>query len=550
MKQRFFLDFVIATTLFVTFSVGRAQTSSLKPQFVNVESSFQVSPTHIAPGQTVTIQYFKSKIFSDKVFIHFGFNSWSLPLEGYKQSFDESRQFYRDQRLSWNSSVKAFEATIKIPDDARILNAAFCWNMCLEGEWDNNDAQDYLWPIQFPMIGPILTWNQEVTPGHGVVITFEHPFTNGAWLEYWTEGGVRERINNTESNVHHFILKNLKPRTRYFYRVAISNEICSPIYSFESSPIRSNNSQVSFIALGDVQRISAKTDVYDFLIKSILVNHRDVDFLISTGDLTNNNNYLSWWVFFDKSRELLARKVIMPAPGNHDAKYVGPGSSSTSFSRYFNLPYAGRDRLYYMFTYEKLRLFSLNSEIPGDFTEQGEQYRWLKSEFEKTNQSDWTFVYWHKPPVNLMNRHFDEQLQFRPISTLFEGIVDWHVSVHVHGYQRTRPVDYFTDKFFPKEYYGTSTDQGVGFIILPPAGFEPSLDLVAREGHEELYNIFVAPAAKVDALDIESTPFIPPLTGFVRFDVEGSRMNMRAYGMRPDATTSEMRVFDSLIYSR
>ena len=61
----------------------------------------------------------------------------------------------------------------------------------------------------------------------------------------------------------------------------------------------------------------------------------------------------------------------------------------------------------------------------------------------------------------------------RPYVEHFNGRVDWHLSGHVHFYQRVRPIYVTATSHEFRAEYGRGVSQGVGYLLVPPAGQWP-----------------------------------------------------------------------------
>lgn len=491
-----------------------------------------VTPAKASPGDQVEIVYRRPELRDRKVNLHLGFNGWGLRTSGARSEVFQARtNWYTDVPMRWDASREAFIAPITLPVEARALHFAFCWDACLSNQWDNNNKRDYGWPVEFPYIGPILTWNDDTNPTSGVVVSFEDPSLSNAWLEYWPQGKREEsiRIDDQARIMHQFVISKLRSGKRYGYRVGIGTDFTSKEYSFVT---HDGSSNLSFIALADLQD-GGEWNAFA-KIKPHLKDDSQSLFYVFAGDFPWDDNPGLWWTAFASTRELLASKVIMPVPGNHDTPTTTHNANTSSFFRYFALPTSAKGIGSYDFSVGPANFLALNSETPKDFSRGGSQYRWLekqKQRLQQTAKNQWTFAYWHTPPWDTALRHFDEQWSFRAAARLLPRTVHWHFSGHEHMYQRMLPIGINNQVV---ANYGTKPGQGTGFTVLPALGAWSATGLHPRGGKIPLAYAGFEGQGAIGG------------NGFVRVDLKGDKGTVFTFMVANDETSESIHLVDQV----
>lgn len=488
------------------------------------EEEVYVTPRKLASGEKATVHYKGELKDRDALKIRYGFNGWNVPPDGRNDFQSEytggNNNFYRELRMDKVSNE--YLANIDIPRWARAVHFVFHD----DGHWDNNDMWDYSKSITFPYIGPYLTWSDEVDPTTGVNVSFETSEHCNVKVEY----GKTERLENQPieevGRTHHIPLTSLTPGTQYYYRIADEFGQESDMYTFRTAQLSTTTCR--FIVLADMQDNGDDRrwqDVAEAIGKERRGAFDFADFALIAGDMPWNDKPGHWWTFFDNGRSIFPEMVIMPAVGNHDTPGVGSAADTSSFQRYFRVPMAngpGDSSSYYRFRYGQSHFIALNSENSKDLSKNGEQYRFVEDELQamaaSQDRPQWVFTFWHKPPYNCVDYHRHEQYDYRPITELFDGDVDWVFCGHVHSYQRMNPLR-FEGQIQQK--YGRREGEGVGYMVVPPAGNRPESDFfffAENDEQKERYRERLA------------FPYRSPI-GFVRVDVQGKAIAIEAYGI-------------------
>lgn len=462
-----------------------------------------VQPNLVRPGANVKIVYRNDEFAGKPVKAHVGFN-------GYQGAT-------RD--LPMRQTANGFEADLAVPADSRAIHVTFCKNSCGAGDWDNNDGKDYGWPVVFPFIGPVLTWNERTPPESGIVVSFETGVPMAGYVEYGVAGGARRRVESPSQLSHHVALTGLAPDTRYEYRVGSANGHVSETSYFKTAPSAAALDRARFVVFGDAQ--DDGTGRWAEIARTLATREADADFVISTGDLPANDNPGAWWTFFDKGRPLLASKVVMPALGNHDTPTKDSSPDHSSFVRYWSLPGITKDRPFYKFRFGPAEFFGMNSERPNEFATGGVQYRWIRDQLASRGTETWRFAYWHIPPFNAGVRHYQQQGVSRDLAGLFDGKVDWQFGGHEHVYQRTKPLRDADGTPRIANRYGTDESDGVGYLIVPASGTEGMTEFRPRSDHPESRERLAFPDLQDSATRVASW------IGYSRVEVTGPRFKLQ-----------------------
>ncbi len=263
---------------------------------------------------------------------------------------------------------------------------------------------------------------------------------------YHTTDGVKQ----TET-IHTVRLKNLKPGTRYRYRVLVQEILshkghkviygnCSstdvygkkPLTFITADPTRNS---LNFAMVNDIH---GKNDLLEKLIGQC--DLASTDLFLFNGDMVsvfNEENHI-FDGFMDKATELFASEVPMYyARGNHETR----GAFATCFHRYFS---QNEKNLYYAFRQGPVCFVMLDCgedkpdsdiEYAGitDYdTYRTEQAEWLRTVVNSPMYKDAPFkvVVCHIPPMG--DWHGNREVEEKFMSLLRQYKPDLFLSAHLH----------------------------------------------------------------------------------------------------------------------
>jgi predicted phosphodiesterase len=239
------------------------------------------------------------------------------------------------------------------------------------------------------------------------------------------------------ATIHEVPLVQLKPNTKYFYRVTSKltdgKVLRSNVLTFSTAV--DADSAFSFAVIGDTQ----KNPVVTGRIAKLMWERRP-NFVMHVGDVVDNGPDNKEWVqeLFRPCADLFSRVAIFPAIGNHERNHK-------HYYDYFALP---APEYFYRYSYGNADFFVLdtNKSVKPD----SEQYKWLDAELAKS-KARWKFCYHHHPAYtsddddygnswqNANTRQGD--LNARSLVPLYEKYkVDVVFNGHIHVYERTWPI--------------------------------------------------------------------------------------------------------------
>ncbi len=503
-----------------------------------------VTPDPLVPGGSATIRYGGPLADRDNLTVHYGFDGWNQ-VPGVGPMLEETASGNTDYYLEAEMTpvVDGFEVTIALPTDGHALHFVF---YTVEDEvetWDNRGGRDYHWSIAFPYLGPYLTWGDAAGPDDGVVVHYETALPCLGAVEYGTTPALGSWACGGETDtLHHIPLTGLPHDTEIHYRVHDSAGHGSAIHRFRTPPL--GGGQLRFAVLADAQ------DHGDGLRWGDVAAHlhatHDVDLLLAPGDLANNDKPGLWWTFFHLGGELLASHVIVPAPGNHDTPGNGSDADTSSFDRYFAPPTASGSPSHYRLDVGPAALLLLSSEIVDEPGPWSDQQVWLAQQLDDLagGAVPWVFAAWHVAPFNAGERHHTQMDDVRPLIAGFDGVVDWAFAGHEHLYQRMVPL-HEDGQAAPSGLYGPGPDDGVGYLVLPPAGAWPNEELVAHDGVYAAYRDWVAHPAVAPGVDT-----VPSEVGYAIVDLDGGAIAIDVWGLGTIETPWTPWIRDSVSYTK
>jgi hypothetical protein len=235
-------------------------------------------------------------------------------------------------------------------------------------------------------------------------------------------------------------LSQLKPHTRYFYRVTCldgtGNAARSQIGSFQTLPGASD--AWAFGILGDTQR---NPDVTRKCAEGIFALRPN--FMLHVGDVVDDGYAKHQWVFdlMDPCARLFAHVPVFPVIGNHE-------KNSHFYYDYFHLP---EPEYCYTFTCGNAEFFMFDSNKPCD--PGSEQYQRMEKALAAST-AVWKFAAHHHPCFSSDEDDYGDNHKgslkepftqgdqnARHLVPLYEKYgVDVAFAGHIHSYERTWPI--------------------------------------------------------------------------------------------------------------
>jgi len=318
------------------------------------------------------------------------------------------------------------------------------------------------------------------------------------------------QIGNGDSRIHTALLSGLLPGQKYYYKVNLANGVTSLVYHFTTLQNQTDEENITFVAVSDMQRQSNRPNIFSDLINYgiIPIVNQEIDGgldrlqgILVPGDLVQNGgNYNEWKnTFFNPSESITPYVPLYPVLGNHE--YYNGGQNN--FLKYFDLPINGSNGYLEQWWYKdfsNLRVIGLNSNTP--IGQQTLQLEWLQTVINEVCQDmfiDFVFVQLHHPYKSELWTPGELNFTGLVIEKLEEftqncGKPSVHFFGHTHGYSRGQSkqhqhlwvnvataggaIDYWGQ--YPNhdyEEYSQSEDE-YGFVLIEAnAGPDPQIKL-------------------------------------------------------------------------
>jgi acid phosphatase type 7 len=292
----------------------------------------------------------------------------------------------------------------------------------------------------------VLTWKSDPQTTQAVSWRTDTSVTRGmAQIQPAGHGPLREKdaetvetspqllkSNLSEAHYHSAEFSNLKPNTKYAYRVG-DGANWSEWFQFQTAP--SQNTPFSFVYFGDAQ--NDLRSQWSRIIREAYRESPDTRFMVHAGDLINVAEADDEWGDWFRAGSFLHSSVTcVPVPGNHE---MAKGENekrklSHHWRPQFALPEmgpVGLEETCYTFEYANTRIVALNSN------EQIEaQSAWLNGVLAK-NRSPWVICTFHHPIYSTAKDRDNKALReaWKPIFDSYR--VDLVLTGHDHTYGRT-----------------------------------------------------------------------------------------------------------------
>ena len=192
--------------------------------------------------------------------------------------------------------------------------------------------------------------------------------------------------------------------------------------------------------------------------------NEDYDFIINTGDMTQNaNRSYEWRYYYEMARRNLQSHPHMMVCGNNDLVDKKDPIAFTYYATY-------EDSIHpsvYSFNYGYVHFICLNSNIISGYTEIQPQIDFIRDDMTKPeNQKRWVIVLMHEAPYQIVRTKRIEPF----INVFYEVGVDLVLCGHHHCYTRSHRVGPMTED-------GRDTldpENGVYYVMCQATGFKNS----------------------------------------------------------------------------
>jgi len=332
-------------------------------------------------------------------------------------------------------------------------------------------------------------WGSTGDPLHGLTITW-HSETIGDKIRwgYTTsyENGEFDGIRRDDyaGNLYDYNFPTVNVKDTIHYSIYTDSWSVDNIFVTAS-----NANKFTFMSGGDSQN----DNVIPWRTASAKVATEDFDFFLFTGDnVKYDDNIKDWNNWWDNGVDLLQNNLIYYTGGNHEY--------GSFYLNQFVLP--GNEK-WYTFKYGDVLFISMLTEAYQD-----SQYVWLKNVLD-TTKIKWKVLFFHKPFFS-SGIHGGDMAKYK--DTWWKALDDYGVDIvlngHDHFYLRTMPINCNVNNIEAVSEYGSNPGQG-------------RLEIVTGSMGADLYYTrdkwFVGVNKKT--------------MNYVRFDVDGDTIQMRAYNI-------------------
>lgn len=241
--------------------------------------------------------------------------------------------------------------------------------------------------------------------------------------------------------IHRATMENLKPGTRYFYRVGNGLNRWSEIFDFTTM---NPDDVVTFAIIADMD-FDANATIANL---NTLVQNGKVQCIVHSGDESYADGYEPHWdVFFNRIQSFAARVPYMATPGNHEFWY-----NFTSYKHRFFFPGAldqggSGDGMFYSWNAGLTHFVAGNSETPIDTANFSSAFlTYLEKDLASVDRAVTPFVvvHFHRPMYcsndDACTSKGGDRLRRLAEKTLYDYKVDFVITGHVHSYERTYPM--------------------------------------------------------------------------------------------------------------
>ncbi|UJR34922.1 hypothetical protein I4U23_027700 [Adineta vaga] len=271
--------------------------------------------------------------------------------------------------------------------------------------------------------------------------------------------------------MHTILLNNLRPSTKYYYRVGTDQHGWSQIYSFQNRPANKDES-VYLIAYGDMGVSPVERGVKLTIDRvTSRIQSTNITCLLHIGDISYARGIGALWdAFMTQIQPIAAHVPYMVGIGNHEYDHEtggdkdpsgasGPGGFRPKWGNYgedsggecavpmvhrFHSPSNGNGLFWYSFDVGPIHIIYYSTE--HDFRRTSHQYQWIEQDLRSVNRSrtPWLIVGSHRhfytseseSPTDLIKLML--RLYLEPL--FYQYHVDINLYAHRHSYERSCPM--------------------------------------------------------------------------------------------------------------
>ncbi|WP_054956349.1 phosphodiester glycosidase family protein [Paenibacillus dakarensis] len=253
--------------------------------------------------------------------------------------------------------------------------------------------------------------------------------------------------------VHKANADDLKPGTRYVYRVGDGKEYYSAQGTFKTAETKGDHTK--FLYFADSQGSSeADFKLWGNTVRKAVGEHPDSEFIYQAGDMVDKGfNENQWNLWFREAQDAFLNTTLIGAIGNHE---VMGNKGNGDFLAHFNQPGNGVPSLKgtnFSFDYKNAHFIVLNSEYQYE-----EQKEWLEQDLAK-NKKKWKIAMFHRGPYGSIYDTVEVRDLWAPVLEKYN--VDLVLNGHDHMYLRTHLM---------KNKQVSTDGQGTTYVIAGSSG--------------------------------------------------------------------------------
>ncbi len=277
----------------------------------------------------------------------------------------------------------------------------------------------------------------------------------------WGEAGVLDHrsegvsfgyggVDDATYRVHELKLcDRLKPGTTYSYRVG-GDAAFSPVYTFTTPPRPGSFDTFVVAYAGD-----ARGDYETWAQMVARMETHSPDFYVFGGDMVSYGTaQTEWYGWFEAAGDVFARKVVVPAHGNHE--YL-----AANYFALFSLP---NNEQWYSVDYGNLTLFALNDTVAGSSDAmEFDQVDFIDHTLAES-PATWRMAVHHQSTWSASEYHgSNERLRAWWQPAFDRWSFDAVLAGHDHTYERSHPIRGTSPE-------PTTDDQGTTYFVSGGAG--------------------------------------------------------------------------------
>jgi len=277
-----------------------------------------------------------------------------------------------------------------------------------------------------------VSWTED--PQTTMTFAWERDVAGRGAIQYGLTTNYTHSVSDSGGFRRHAItLRGLLPGATYHYKASSTDGFETGDHTVRTAP--EPTGAVHFVVYADHQRGAASQSDHRGVVARIMTDVPDL--VIDAGDLADeagNPGFGVWTEYFAAATGLLEEVVFMPAVGNHE----NPNSANAYYWRLFYLPERPASERFYSYDVGNIHFVALNSE--NDITG---QTNWLARDLQasvNSTNTDWVFVYFHKPPYTKGNHGPNESIKTNWCPLFVQYEVDMVFNGHNHSYERTVPI--------------------------------------------------------------------------------------------------------------